>query len=56
MAKTEKQVGNFKATTVDLRWNGKDYRVHPDVAKSIKAKKDYSAELVEPKTIAKDKK
>jgi hypothetical protein len=37
-----KIVLNYEATTVDLKWNGKTYRVHPDTAKLIQSKKDYS--------------
>tara|TARA_R110000772_G_scaffold188838_4_gene299939 strand:- start:2506 stop:2697 length:192 start_codon:yes stop_codon:yes gene_type:complete len=44
MGRTEKQEGHFKATTVELKWNGKTYRVASDVAEAIKKRPDYSEE------------
>jgi hypothetical protein len=49
MGGDKKIEGHFKATTVDFKWNGKTYRVHPDVAKAIKSKKGYSPD--EPKKV-----
>jgi uncharacterized protein YlzI (FlbEa/FlbD family) len=39
---SKKIKGNFEATTVELLWNGKAYRVHKSVADAIKKRKDYS--------------
>jgi len=44
MGRTEKKEGHFKATTVELKWKGKTYRVASDVADAIKKRQDYSEE------------
>lgn len=44
MGNTKAKDGHFKATTVVLKWNGKEYRVAKDIAEAIKKRKDYSAE------------
>lgn len=40
----KKELGHFEATTVELKWKGKVYRVSKDVAEAIKKRKDYSAD------------
>jgi len=50
---SKKEKGFFEATTEVLKWNGKEYRVAPDVAKAIKSRKEYSETAPKKKAVAK---
>ena len=46
ISKSKKKEGNFKASTIELEWKGKTYRVSQDVADAIKKRKDYKSKVV----------